>query len=199
MNDVLPADFAWPAEAVAIGASAGGIDALLALLDGLPRGYALPLIAVLHLPEHHESRLPEVFGARLALPVREAEPGLPVAPGTVYFAPSGYHLLVEPDRTFSLSCDPPVLFSRPAIDVLMESCADAYGPGLVGIVLTGASDDGARGLTRVRACGGLAAVQSPDEAAHPVMPMAAMARANPQFVLPLAGLRELLRRVGGLR
>lgn len=196
MMDSLPADFAWPAQAVAVGASAGGIDALFALLEGLPREYPLPIAAVVHLPEVGESRLPQVFAARLALPVREAASGAPLEAGTLHLAPAGYHLLVEADRTLSLSCDPPVLFSRPSIDVLMESAADAYGPGLVGIVLTGASADGARGLTRVRACGGLAAVQSPEEARHPAMPAAAIACANPQLVLPLAQLHELLLRLG---
>jgi signal transduction histidine kinase len=97
--------------------------------------------------------------------VQEAQPGAPVASGTVYFAPPGYHLLVEADRTFALSCDPPVLFSRPSIDVLLESCADVYGPELAGIVLTGANEDGARGLAAIKARGGLTAVQDPEEAA----------------------------------
>jgi two-component system chemotaxis response regulator CheB len=192
----LPTHFRWDAEAVAIGTSAGGIDALFALLGGLPAAYPLPIVTVLHVPETHDSRLAEVFGARLALRVREAAAGAPVEPGTLYFAPSGYHLLVEADRTFSLSCEPPVLFSRPSIDVLLESCADAYGPRLAALVLTGASEDGARGLAQVRAGGGLAAVQSPQEAAHATMPAAAVAHASPQWVLPLAGLHELLQRLG---
>jgi two-component system, chemotaxis family, protein-glutamate methylesterase/glutaminase len=197
--DALPGSFRWAADAVAIGASAGGIDALFALLTGLPAGYPLPIIAVLHMPDAHDSRLADLFGARLALPVREAAARAAVEPGTLYFAPSGYHLLVEADRTFSLSCDPPVLFSRPSIDVLLESCADAYGPRLAALVLTGASEDGARGLAEVRRAGGLAAVQSPQEAAHAIMPAAAVARASPQLVLPLAGLHELLLRLGGAR
>ncbi|RYF70517.1 MAG: chemotaxis protein CheB, partial [Comamonadaceae bacterium] len=101
----------------------------------------------------------------------------------------------EADRTFSLSCDPPVLFSRPSIDVLMESCADIYGPDMLGIVLTGANDDGARGLARIGAAGGMTAVQDPDEAAHTAMPMAAIKLADPDYVLPLAGLRTLLHTV----
>ncbi len=195
MNEHLPAGFSWDAEAVVIGASAGGIEALFALLEGLPASYPLPILVVLHLPQHHDSRLAEVFAPRLALPVSEAVALAPVTPG-VSFAPAGYHLLVEPDRTFSLSCEPPVLFSRPSIDVLMESCADAYGRRLAGILLTGASADGAQGLARIRQAGGLAAVQSPREAQHPAMPDAAVAQADPQLVLPLAQLHELLRRLG---
>lgn len=197
--DTLPDDFRWDAEAVAIGASAGGIDALFTLFDGLPANYPLPIVTVLHVPESHDNRLADVFAARLPLRVREAAARAPVERGTLYFPPSGYHLLVEADRTFSLSCDPPVLFSRPSIDVLFESCADAYGARLAALVLTGASEDGARGLAQVREAGGLAAVQSPREAAHPVMPAAAVARAQPQLVLPLARLRELLLRLGAPR
>jgi two-component system chemotaxis response regulator CheB len=191
----LPPDFAFRARAVAIGASAGGIDALFALLDGLQPPLAVPILTVLHLPDDKESRLIEVFTKRLAMPVAEARPHAPVVDGTLYFAPPGYHLLVESDRSFSLSCDAPVLFSRPSIDVLLESCADAYGETLAAVVLTGANEDGARGLARVKACGGLTAVQDPDEAAHATMPRAAIAAAEPDFVLPLADLRRLLHTV----
>ena len=195
MKRELPADFSFRAEAVAVGASAGGIDALLVLLEGLPAGMRAPIVVVLHLPEQHESRLPEVFGPRLAVPVREAQPHSPVEPGTVYFAPPGYHLLVEHDRSFSLSCDPPVLFSRPSIDVLLESCGEVWRERLAGIVLTGANEDGARGLARIGELGGLTAVQDPGEALHKAMPEAAIAAAPPDYVLPLAGLRSLLHTV----
>ncbi|HYF19419.1 MAG TPA: chemotaxis protein CheB [Ramlibacter sp.] len=180
-------------EAVVIGASAGGIDALFTLFDDLPAPARAPLMVVLHLPDDHESRLVEIFAARLRFPVEEARPGAPAAPGRLYLAPAGYHLLVEPDRTFALSCDAPVLFSRPSIDVLMESCADAYGAALLGLVLTGANEDGARGLAAVAAAGGEAAVQDPETAAHAAMPRAALAAAHPRHVLPLAGLRGLLQ------
>lgn len=180
------------AEVIAIGASAGGIDALFTLFDGLPVPMRSGIVVVLHLPQDHDSRLMEVFAPRAGLPVREARPGAPVAPGCIHFAPPGYHLLVEDDRTFALSCDAPELFSRPSIDVLMESCADVFGAGLAGLVLTGANEDGARGLAAIHAAGGLAAVQDPSEAAHPHMPAAAIAAASPDYVLPLAGLRSLL-------
>ncbi|HEY8357266.1 MAG TPA: chemotaxis protein CheB [Ramlibacter sp.] len=195
MSTTLPADFSHAVEAVAIGASAGGIDALLTLLDGLDAPFRGTVIMVLHLPETHESRLPEVFANRLGIPVEEAQPHAPVESGRLYFAPPGYHLLVEADRTFSLSCDPPVLFSRPSIDVLMESCADIFGADMAGIVLTGANEDGARGLARIAAGGGLTAVQDPTEAAHTAMPLAAVRLAHPDYVLPLAGLRRLLHTV----
>jgi len=195
MNTGLPEDLAFRADAVAIGASAGGIDALFTLFAGLPAAMRASIVTVLHLPENHESRLVQVFAHRLQVPVEEARPHAPVAAGTIYFAPPGYHLLVEADRTFSLSCDPPVLFSRPSIDVMMESCAEVYRERLLGIVLTGANEDGARGLARIAELGGLTAVQDPAEAAHAAMPLAAIRRADPDYVLPLAALRSLLQTV----
>lgn len=195
MQRAVPPGFRRKVEMVAIGASAGGVDALLVLLDGLKAPMRAAIVVVLHLPEDHQSRLPEVFAHRLGLPVREPQAGEPVSAGTVYFAPAGYHLLVEADRSFSLSCDSPVLFSRPSIDVLLESCADVYGSQLAGFVLTGANEDGARGLAAVRAAGGLTAVQDPAQAAHPTMPQAALAAGEPDFVLPLAGLQGLLHTV----
>lgn len=195
MKTALPAGFGFRADAVVIGASAGGIDALFLLLEPLEQAMRAPVIVVLHLPEQHESRLAQVFGNRTRVPVQEAQPHAPVAGGCIHFAPPGYHLLVEGDHTFSLSCDPPVLFSRPSIDVLFESCAEAYGERLAGFVLTGANEDGARGLATIKALGGLTAAQEPSEAAHPAMPEAAVRVACPDFVLPLAGLRSLLQTV----
>ena len=195
MRQALPPDFRFAAEAVVIGASAGGIDALFLLLERLRPPLAVPVIIVLHLPDQHESRLVQVFGHRLQVPVEEAQPHAPVRAGVVYFAPPGYHLLVEADHSFSLSCDPPVLFSRPSIDVLFESCAEAWGQRLLGMLLTGANEDGARGLATIKDLGGLTAVQDPVEAAHPAMPEAAVRLAQPEFVLPLAALRSLLHTV----
>ena len=179
-------------EAVVIGASAGGVDALIALLGDLPAHWRLPVAVVVHLPEGHESRLAEVFRHRLPFAVHEAADKAPVAPGALYFAPPGYHLSIERDRSFSLSCEPPVLFSRPAIDLLMASAADAYGPALVGVLLTGANEDGAEGLLRIRQAGGLTVVQDPAEALVATMPRAAIAAHAPDFVLPLRDIRALL-------
>ena len=179
-------------DAVVIGASAGGLEALLAILTRLPSGYRLPLLAVLHLPSHGDSRLAEVLGARMHLPVREAADKERIEAGTLYVAPGGYHLLVEQDHSLSLSCDPPVHYSRPSIDVMMESAADAWGERLAGILLTGANDDGADGLARIGERGGLTIVQDPEEAAVSTMPQAAIARRTPDHVLGLAGIHALL-------
>jgi two-component system chemotaxis response regulator CheB len=179
-------------EAVVIGASAGGVEALGTLLPALPAGYRLPVICILHLPGDRDSRLAELFAERLPLPVREALDKEAIEPGTVYFAGSGYHLSVERDFTFSLSCEPPVHFARPAIDVLMESGADAYGPGLVGILLTGANHDGAAGMAAIHANGGLTVVQDPDDAQVATMPRSAIDRFSPHLILPLARIGALL-------
>jgi len=179
-------------EAVVIGGSAGGVDALLQLLPALPAGYDLPVVCMLHLPPDRESRLAELFDERLPLPVREATDKGDIEAGTVYFAGPGYHLSVEQDRTFSLSCEPPVHYARPAIDVLMASSADAWGPGLVGILLTGANHDGADGMAQIRARGGFTVVQDPADAQVGVMPMEAIRRCNPHLVLPLARIGALL-------
>ncbi|SFM89768.1 chemotaxis protein CheB [Variovorax sp. OV329] len=179
-------------ELVAIGASAGGVDALITLLSGLPARWRLPLVVVLHLPEDHESRLPAVFADRLHLQVHEAQDKEPVMPATLYFAAPGYHLSLERERCFSLSCEPPVLFSRPSIDVLLGSAADAYGPAVAGMVLTGANEDGALGLAQIHRAGGLTAVQDPASAQSTAMPLAASRSHRPDLVAPLPVLRDFL-------
>ena len=179
-------------EAVVIGGSAGGVGALVTLLPALPAGYRLPVICILHMPGDRASRLAELFDERLPMPVREAADKEEIVPGTVYFAGPGYHLSVERDRTFSLSCEPPVHFARPAIDVLMESGADAYGSGLVGILLTGANHDGADGMAHIRARGGFTVVQDPADAQVATMPEAAIERSHPNLILPLARIHALL-------
>jgi two-component system chemotaxis response regulator CheB len=179
-------------DAVVIGASAGGVDALIELLPALQPGLKLATVCILHLPADRESRLAELFAARLALPVREAVDKAPVEAGTVYFAGSGYHLSIEHDHVFSISCEPPVHYARPAIDLLMESAADAYGAALAGILLTGANSDGADGLCRIRQRGGLTIVQDPREAQASAMPEGAIRKCAPHLVLPLAAIRALL-------
>lgn len=179
-------------EMVVIGGSAGGVDALVGLLPTLPVNFGPAVACILHVPADRESRLAELFAARTLLPVREAQDKEPIQPGTVYFAGSGYHLSVEQDRSFSLSCEPPVQYARPAIDILMESAADVYGPALAGILLTGANYDGADGMCRIRERGGLTIVQDPEEAQASTMPEEAIRRCAPHLVLPLSAIRTVL-------
>ena len=183
-------------EAVVIGASAGALEVLSNLLPGLPADYRLPILIVVHLPPDKTSLLAELLRARCAIRVREAEDKEPIEPGVAYFAPSDYHLLVEQDKRLSLSDDEPVLFSRPSIDVLFESAADAYGGGLIGVVLTGANSDGAKGLKAVVEAGGVAVVQSPGSAYAVAMPEAAIATCPDARVLPVNEIAAYLREVG---
>lgn len=195
MNEVTQAKL-QRIQAVVIGASAGGVDALMEILPGLPASFGLPLVVVLHLPESRHSQLAEIFMRRTPLQVREAADKETLTPGTLYFAPPGYHLLVESDHSLSLSCEAHVHFSRPSIDVLMESAADAYGPGLAGILLTGANSDGARGLDKIGRQGGLSVVQDPAEARMPAMPEAAIRLRQPDLILDLKSIHSLLLEMG---
>src|SRR5580692_7620642 len=149
-------------DAVVIGASAGGIEGLSVLLPALPARLRVPVFIVMHLPREHRSLLSEIFAPKCALRVSEAEDKTPAAPGCVYFAPPDYHLLLDEGPSMALSVDEPVHFSRPSIDVLFESASDLYRRQLLGIILTGASQDGAGGLAAVRQAGGVTVVQQPD-------------------------------------
>src|SRR5262249_30689101 len=140
-------------EAIVVGGSAGALEALSAILPALPREFAVPIAVVLHPPPHRAPLLVPGLASRCALLAQEAEDKEPLARGTVYIAPANYHLLVEKSGCLSLSADDPVCFSRPSIDVLFESAADAYGESLLGVLLTGANEDGARGLARIQRCG----------------------------------------------
>lgn len=180
-------------EAVVIGASAGGVAALLELLPGLPAGAPLPIVVVLHVMGGRQSQLAELFSQRMQAPVREAQDKEQIPAGTVYFAAADYHLSLETDLSFSLSCEAPCHFARPAIDFLMTSAADAYGAGLVGILLTGANDDGAAGLAAIGRAGGLTVVQDPAEAQVDVMPRAAIRLRAPDLILPLREIRSLIQ------
>ncbi len=135
-SDLPEAGRGWPSrsitdriEAVVIGTSAGGVEALSALLPALPAGVCAPVFVVLHLPRERPSLLVDIFGPKCAVPVREAVDKDPIEPGTVYFAPPDYHLLIDDGPTIALSDDEPVHHSRPSVDVLFESAADAFGPG----------------------------------------------------------------------
>lgn len=180
-------------EAVVIGASAGGVEALSQILPALPASFRPALLIVLHLPRERPSLLVEIYEKRCALPVREADDKEPVEPGTVYFAPPDYHMLVEKSRQIALSTDEPVHYSRPSIDVLFESAADVYGDRLLGIILTGANEDGAAGLHAVHRAGGVTVVQQPDSAMVPLMIVSALQRNPADFVLPLPEIAELLK------
>jgi len=180
------------AQAVVIGASAGAVDALSSLLPKLPCRYPLPIMVVVHVPRDQRSALADLFRSKCRIDVREAEDKEPIHFGTVYFAPPDYHLQVERDHWLSLASDEPVSYSRPSIDVLFETAADAYGPGLVAVILTGANFDGARGLRAVRDAGGTALVQDPTSAQAQEMPRAALEACHDARVMSLEEIAAYL-------
>lgn len=195
MKSTAPSPFR-PIELVAIGASSGGVDAIGTVLEALPASFPAAIAVVLHVPPDRDSLLPELFAARCALRVKEVEDKEFILPGVVYLAAPDYHMLVEPDRSLALSQDEAVNFSRPSIDLLLESAAIAYRDRLLGIVLTGASQDGAAGLQRVRALGGRAWVQDPDDADAPMMPASAIARAGADRIMDKLTLARALADMG---
>lgn len=179
-------------EAIVIGASAGGFAALTEILPRLPKALPQAVVVVQHLHPGGGDYMVEFLSQHCPLPVKEAEDKEPIKPGVIYVAAAQYHLLIERDRSFSLSVDDKVNYSRPSIDVLFESAAVAYGPKLIGVILTGANADGAAGLAMIKACGGLAIVQDPATAEVSYMPQAALAATTVDYSLDLAGIVRLL-------
>lgn len=165
-------------EAVVIGSSAGACDTLSRLLAKLPAVFPVPILIVVHIGSRRDGKLIPLLQSQCALTLLEAEDKMDIKRNTVYFAPPNYHLLVEQDKTLSLSMDPPKMFSRPSIDVLFESGADCYGSGIVGMVLSGENSDGTNGLKSIIAGGGIGIVETPEQALHETMPRSAQ-QANP--------------------
>jgi two-component system, chemotaxis family, protein-glutamate methylesterase/glutaminase len=179
-------------EVVAVGVSAGGLEALSCIVPNLPASFSLAMIIVQHMHEDSGGFLSDYINSKSALPVQEAMDKEPILPGTVYIAPANYHLLVEEDRTFSLSTESRVNWSRPCIDLLFESVADVYGDKVIGVTLTGANDDGSRGLKKIKEFGGLTVVQDPETALSSFMPKAALQAVQPDRVLKLEEIAPFL-------
>lgn len=181
-------------QAIVMGGSAGAIEALNTVLPALPRDFPIPVAVVLHVLPTKPSLLTNVLKPLCAMKVKEAEDKEPLMASTIYIAPPNYHLLIERQRTTSLSCDALVHYSRPSIDVLFESAADAYGSRLLGVLLSGANQDGVQGLAAITKRGGLSVVQSPETAAVDTMPQAALHAFDPTHVLPLSEIAPFLIR-----
>src|SRR6266849_6456091 len=179
-------------ELICIGASWGGLNAVGRILTDLPSELEQPIVVAQHRhPDSPEGVLAELLDLRSDRLVIDVEDKMPIEPRHVYVAPPDYHLLVE-RGSFALSVDARIKFSRPSIDVLFESAAYAYGPGVIGIILTGANEDGAAGLARIKERGGVALVQDPAEAVRRRMPDAAIAATSADAVLPLEELGKFL-------
>lgn len=183
-------------ELVVVGGSAGAIEVLRALFAEMSAEFAPAMAVVVHLPAEGPALLPEIFATPRGLRMKLAEDKEPIEGGTVYFAPPDYHLLVEKTRTFALSVDERVHYSRPAIDVLFESAADVYGAKLLGVVLSGANADGAQGLAAVAAAGGATCVQSLESSEMAAMPAAALQAAPDSAVVDASALAQYLRAHG---
>jgi two-component system chemotaxis response regulator CheB len=184
-------------ELIAIGASWGGLKALETLLGALPDGFRTPIAIAQHRAiDSNSGALSEMLGRRAGRVADVCEPGDkdPIEPGRIYVAPPDYHLLVEP-YGFALSTEAAVQYSRPSIDVLFESAADTYGDRLVAVILTGANEDGAEGIRRVRRRGGMTIAQDPATAERPEMPAAAVATGEVQHVLSLQEIAPMLARL----
>jgi two-component system, chemotaxis family, protein-glutamate methylesterase/glutaminase len=179
-------------ELIVIGGSAGALKALATLLPIFPVNYPLPIAIVQHVHPLQDSYFVQHFAEQCALPVTEAAEKEPILAGHIYFAPPNYHLLIENDRTFSLSIDERVNYSRPSIDVLFTSAVDAYAPGIIGVILTGANNDGAYGMRLIKEKGGLTIVQDPTTAESSYMPKAALVATKVDHILPLREIGELL-------
>jgi two-component system chemotaxis response regulator CheB len=182
-------------QAVLIGGSAGAVEVVSLLLEHLPADFAIPIVVLIHLPRRKPSALGGALSAKCRLALREPLDKEPLAPATVYLAPPDYHLLIDPGPSFALSVDEPVNFSRPSIDVLFESAADVLGRRCAGVLLSGANQDGARGLRAIQAAGGLVAIQDPDDAAQGAMPAAALALCSDAQVLSATGISQWVQQL----
>lgn len=181
--------------AVVIGASAGAVQALLTILPALPATFPIPVLVVVHVPPDRSNSLTALLQTACAVQVKEAEDKEPTRGGVVYVAPPDYHLLIEKDGALALSMDDLVHYSRPSIDVLFESASDAWGQGLIGVILTGANEDGGAGLAAICRAGGTAIVQDPDEAYASAMPRAALDACPGARVLSIEAVAPYLQRL----
>lgn len=186
-------------KAIVIGTSFGGLEALQVILPKFEKGFALPVIVVLHIGDHNNDVFIRHLNSVCTLNVKEAESNEPVVPGFIYFAPPNYHLLVEDNYTFTLSTEVKLNFSRPSIDILFESAAWAYSKNLIGVILSGANSDGANGLKTIKELGGTTIVQNPCSAIAAAMPRAALKTANPDFRLKLEEIAGKLIELAFLR
>jgi two-component system, chemotaxis family, protein-glutamate methylesterase/glutaminase len=176
---------------VVVGTSLGGFSALQVLLSGLPREFRPPIVIVQHRGKSDDAGLARILSEMTPLPVLEPNDKDPLEAGCVYLAPADYHLLIERGRV-ALSTEGPVNYARPSIDVLFESAADAYGGGVIGVILTGSNNDGARGCARIKDRGGVVLVQRPEDAESGIMPAAAIAATRVDQILPLSEISTAL-------
>ena len=182
-------------EAIVMGVSSGGMSAMKVMFSLLPKSFRTPIIIVQHIGPRSDNLWIKFLNDTTNLCIKEADEKEKIEQGNVYIAPPNYHLLVEKNKTFSLTISERVNFARPSIDVLFESAAEAYKAKLIGIVLTGSNNDGTNGIKRIQEYGGLTIVQDPETAESPYMPASAIAAIQPDHILPLEKITELLIKI----
>lgn len=180
---------------IVIGTSAGGLQVLHEILGGLPPDYPVPIVVVQHRSKVPRDLLEEVMQNRCRLKVKQADEKEAIVSGTIYVAPPDYHLLIDENQTFALTSDEPVEYARPSIDVLFETAAAVFGRKTLGILLTGANKDGAKGLAEIRRRGGVTVAQDPAEAAYPAMPESAIAIGAASLVMRVAEIHDFLSKL----
>src|ERR1017187_5941580 len=179
-------------EAIVIGVSSGGMNAMKVMFSLLPKDFNTPIIIVQHISARSDNRWIKLLNNNSNLCIKEADEKEKIEKGTIYFAAPNYHLMIEKNKTFSLTIDERVNYARPSIDVLFESAADAYKDKLIGVVLTGSNNDGTNGIKRIQECGGLTIIQNPETAESDYMPASAIAAIKPDYILSLEDITELL-------
>jgi len=184
-----------PYEAIVIGVSSGGMNVMKVIFPLLPKDFSIPIIIVQHISPRSEGHWITLLNDKCKLEIKEADEKERVEGGKIYIAPPNYHLLIEKNKTFSLTVDERVNFARPSIDVMFESAAEAYKDKLIGVVLTGSNSDGSMGLKRIKECGGLTIVQHPETAESPFMPASAITMTGPDYIIDLEHIIELLIKI----
>jgi two-component system chemotaxis response regulator CheB len=179
-------------EAIVMGASSGGMNALKLLFSALPVDFSIPIIIVQHISPRSDNHWIKLLNNNSKLYLKEADEKENIEQGKVYIAPPNYHLMIESNKTFSLTIDERVNYSRPSIDVLFESAAEAYKNKLIGVILTGSNNDGTKGIKRIKEYGGLIIAQDPETAESSYMPASAIAAIQPDYILALENIIELL-------
>lgn len=182
-------------EAIVIGVSSGGMTALNTLLSLLPKGFSIPIIILQHIGANSDNKWIDILNKQTNIIIKEAEEKEKIEKGNAYVSPPNYHLLVERDKTFSFTIDERVNYARPSIDVLFESAADAYKSKLIGIILTGSNNDGAKSLKLIKGYGGMVIAQDPDTAESSYMPASAIATVKMDYILTLQGISALLIKI----
>ncbi len=182
-------------EAIVIGVSSGGLNVMKIIFARLPADFKTPVIIVQHISSRSENQWIQLLNDKSKLHIKEADEKEKIEKGNIYIAPPNYHLLIEKNKTFSLTVDEKVNYARPSIDVLFESAADTYKNKLIGVILTGSNNDGSNGLKRIHECGGLTIVQDPQTAESDYMPASAIAAIQPAYILSLEDIITLLIKI----